>query len=121
MDDAKRKDAATILSAPVLITLPGKEAKIEVGERRNEDEKSAGRPMSYSMSCIIHETANPDLLRLIGRMRVTGSTREDGRTVDIKKDYAPTLDIARNKWVLLPIYEGKESMFLELQVSAHVE
>ncbi len=121
MDDAKRKDAATIISAPVLITLPGKEAKIEVGERRNDEEKSVGRPMSYSMSCIIHETANPDLLRLIGRMRVTGSTQEDGRTVDIKKEYAPTLDIARNKWVLLPIYEGKESMFLELQVSAHVE
>jgi len=73
------------------------------------------------MLCIIHETANPDLLRLIGRMRVTGSTQEDGHTVDIKKEYAPTLDIARNKWVLLPIYEGKESMFLELQVTAHVE
>ncbi|HPW60353.1 MAG TPA: hypothetical protein PLK58_17030, partial [Candidatus Rifleibacterium sp.] len=45
----------------------------------------------------------------------------DAGAVDIKKEYAPTLDIARNKWVLLPIYEGKESMFLELQVSTHVE
>lgn len=45
----------------------------------------------------------------------------DAGAVDIKKEYAPTLDIARNKWVLLPIYDGKESMFLELQVSAHVE
>ncbi len=121
MDDAKKKDAATIISAPVLVTLPGKEAKIEVGERRNDQEKNVGRPMSYSMSCIIHETENPERLRLIGRIRVTGSTQEDGRTVDIKKEYAPTLDVARNKWVLLPIYEGKESLFLELQVSNHIE
>ena len=121
MDETRKKDAATIISAPVLVTLPGKEAKIEVGERKNDDGKNVGRPMSYSMSCIIHETENPERLRLIGRMRVTGSTQEDGRTVDIKKEYAPTLDIARNKWVLLPIYEGKESLFLELQVSSHVE
>jgi len=104
-----------------LITLPGKEAKIEVGERENDKDKNVGRPMSYSMSCIIHETENPDMIRLIGRMYVTGSTQEDGRTVDIKKEYSPTLEIARGKWVLLPIYEGKESLFLEIQVTAHVE
>ncbi|HNX75234.1 MAG TPA: DUF4974 domain-containing protein [Candidatus Rifleibacterium sp.] len=121
MDDAAKKQAATIISAPVLITLPGKEAKIEVGERNPENDKTNARPMSYSMSCIIHETANPDVLRLIARMKVSGSALENGRTVEIKKDYAPTLDIARNKWVLLPIYEGAESMFLELQVGNHVE
>lgn len=121
LDDAKKKDVATIISAPVLITLPGKEAKIEVGERENDKDKNVGRPMSYFMSCIIHETENPDMIRLIGRMYVTGSTQEDGRTVDIKKEYSPTLEIARGKWVLLPIYEGKESLFLEIQVTAHVE
>ncbi len=121
MNDAKKNETATIISAPVLITLPGKEAKIEVGERNGDGEKSIGKPMFYSMSCIIHETGNPDLLRLIGKIKVSGSNVADGKTVEFKKEYAPTLEISRNKWVMLPIYEGQESLFLELQVSSHVE
>lgn len=108
MDDSKKKEVATIIAAPTLTTVTGKEAKIEIGESINDDEKNFRRPMSYFMSCIICETSHPDLIRLIGHLRIVGSFQEDGKTVDIKKEYSPTLDIDRNKWAILPFYEGKD-------------
>lgn len=121
MDETARKKVADILAAPIVVTLPGKEATIQVGTRNDQQPENLRDSLSYSFACIVHETADPDRIKLIANLKVEGTSFVDGKKFQIKKESAPTLEIMRNKWVMLPIQEDKEILFLELQVMNHLD
>jgi len=114
-DEATRKKMAKIIAAPSVITLPGKEAKIEVNSEKNQDS------FSYSLVCIFHETERPDILRLIANVKVKGVSLIAGEKSVVKKEFAPTLEIKRNDWVMIVLNEGSERLFLELQISNYLQ
>jgi hypothetical protein len=121
LQDEQRKKVARIISAPTLISLPGKECKIQVGENSKTGKEEKKDSFSYSFTCIFHETEVPDMLRLICNVKVHGITFVDGKKHEIKREFAPTLQVKRNKRVTIPLSDEKEKLFLDLQISQHVE
>jgi hypothetical protein len=121
LGDAQRKKVAKIISAPTLISLPGKECKIEVGSHSEAGKKEKKDSFSYAFTCIFHETEIPDMLRLICNVKVHGITFVDGKKHEIKREFAPTLQVKRNKWVTIPLSDKEEKLFLDLQISQHIE
>jgi type II secretory pathway component GspD/PulD (secretin) len=122
-NETQRKEIARIIAAPALIALPGNESKIEVGSRSQEDNSSDNEKesFSYSFSCIFHETEKPEIFRLISSVRVKGISFSNGEKHEIKKEFAPTLEVKRNEWAMIPLIEEKEKLFLELQISNYLQ
>ncbi|MEW6710752.1 MAG: hypothetical protein AB1403_13075 [Candidatus Riflebacteria bacterium] len=119
MSDKERAEKAKIVSAPQIVALPRQPATIEVqssGKGNAPEEKDY---LEYKLKSFFNETENEDQLRVYLEISVTGSSTLNGNHTKIKKNHASTLQVVRNKWVMLPLYEGATRYFLEFQINSH--
>lgn len=121
LDETEKKKIAQIISAPSLITLTGQKCEIKVESEKEESEKTKSDSFSYFFSCVVDETNTPDLVKLTSKIHVDGISYVGGKKYEIKKEFAPTLQIKRNVWTMIALSEEKERMYMELQISNYIK
>jgi len=110
---------ARIISAPALITLPGKNARIEVDNFTGKEKEQPKESIDFSIGCKFIDTEKPELLRLNLEISVFGTSIINSKPVKTTRKYNTGLQIARNAWAMLPFYEGEALLYLEVQASSH--
>jgi len=119
LSEQERAKVARIISAPALITLPGKNARIEVDNFTGEKKEQPKESIDFSIGCKFIDTEKPELLRLNLEISVFGTSIINSRQIKTTRKYNTGLQITRNTWAMLPFYEGEALLYLEVQASSH--
>ncbi|MFZ5951283.1 MAG: hypothetical protein ACOYXC_11285 [Candidatus Rifleibacteriota bacterium] len=119
MSDKERAEKAKIVSAPQIIALPRQPATIEVQSSGKDNATEEKDYLEYKLKSFFNETEDENQLRINLEISVTGSSTLNGNHTKIKKNHSSTLQVARNKWIMLPLYEGATRYFLEFQINPH--
>ncbi|KAF1081749.1 MAG: hypothetical protein GQF41_2089 [Candidatus Rifleibacterium amylolyticum] len=119
LSEQERAKVARIISAPALITLPGKNARIEVDNFTGEQKEQPKESIDFSIGCKFNDTEKPELLRLNLEISVFGTSIINSKQIKTTRKYNTGLQIARNTWAMLPFYEGEALLYLEVQASSH--
>ncbi|MBU1106822.1 MAG: STN domain-containing protein [Candidatus Riflebacteria bacterium] len=116
LNEKERNKVARIVSAPAIIALPGKHARIEVDNVNNEKTDPPKEALDYSIDCKFNDTESPDQLRINFEITVYGTSVINGEPLKVSKKYNTEMQIKRNKWIMLPFYQGESLLYLETQV-----
>ncbi|PKL47580.1 MAG: hypothetical protein CVV42_12675 [Candidatus Riflebacteria bacterium HGW-Riflebacteria-2] len=119
LDEQERAKVARIISAPALITLPGKLATIEVDNFTGEKKEQPKESIDFSIASKFIDTEKPELLRLTLDISVFGTSIINSKQIKTTRKYNTSLQITRNTWAMLPFYEGEALLYLEVQASSH--
>ena len=119
LGEPERAKVARIISAPALITLPGKLATIAVDNFTGERNEQPKESIDFSIASKFIDTEKPELLRLTLDISVFGTSIINGKQIKTTRKYNTGLQVARNTWAMLPFYEGEALLYLELMAASH--
>lgn len=119
MPDKQRAEVAKIVSAPQIVALPRQPATIEVQSSGKNEAAEEKDYLEYKIKSFFNETENENQLRVYLEISVIGSSTLNGSHTKIKKNHASTLQVARDQWVMLPLYEGATRYFVEFRINSH--
>ncbi|MDD2999959.1 MAG: hypothetical protein PHV05_12930 [Candidatus Riflebacteria bacterium] len=118
LNERERNKVARIVAAPAIIALPGKYARIEVGNNDNETTESAKEALDYSIKFKFNDTDSPDQLRIDFEIHVCVTSVVQGKSLKTSKKYNADILIKRDKWIMLPFYQGESLLYLEAQATS---
>ncbi|OGK09667.1 MAG: hypothetical protein A2W80_13070 [Candidatus Riflebacteria bacterium GWC2_50_8] len=121
LDENERGKVAKIVSAPAIIALPNKLARIAVDNADSEKTDPPKESLDYSISCRFNDTYSPDHLNITFEIQVYGTSVIHGKPLKTTKAYNTRINVKRNEWVMLPFYQGANLIYLETQVTSHTD
>ncbi len=119
LPEKERNEKAKILAAPSVITMPGQWAKIEVESSSEKSDEKNFSSLDYKINSIFQETDAPDQLKVLTEVSVFGTSVINGEKLKTNQQYKNTIQLKTKKWVMLPLLEGKDTVFLELMIEKH--
>ncbi len=119
LPEKERNEKAKIVAAPAVIAMPGKQATIEVDSSSEKTNDNSSNRLDYKIRTIFNETEEADQLRIFNEVHVYGTSVVNGSKLKTNQKFANTIQLKTKKWVMLPLHEGKETLFLELMIEKH--